>query len=270
MAFLPASRAAECSNLTLSGKYLHTFNGFGYQPPQHSQTTALSGAFVAAGVTEFDAVTGSFTWRDDASLGGLILAKRELQGAYHLDPMTCVVALTAPGILDPFAELVVSPDGKELYFLNTFNSVRITGIFHQRAMGDCSALSMTGTYRSLLDGYEYRGSAPIGRTAAGRAFGQIGRLAIKTEMDGSGTFEWRETTSIGGEIQRRVLRGTHVLTFSDCRASASIQTVCIAGSCSNLPVGSSTASFAVSPGGDEMVFVNTTAGTAVNGRLYKQ
>lgn len=262
---------AQCplSAATLEGTYLHTFQGNGYVPfPKDPLPSAAGALFVAAGQTTFDGA-GQVVWRDSASLGGLPILNREFAGHYEIDTATCLGIISAPGFGE-VARIVASPDGNEVLFLNSFHGTTVTGLFRQVSSGDCSQNSFAGSYRSLVAGALYKAGTTVHSNGPSRAFAGVGRLVLTTDVGGSGIFEWTSTDSTGGKIEHRILRGTHELDFTRCRALAQASEECVDGSCTSLPAGSWGAQFTASPEGDELVYVNTTTNVTVAGRLTRQ
>lgn len=263
--------ANECpqGQSTVSGTYLHTFNGDGYLIGPKGPMPAATGAlFVAAGQTVFDGVS-QIVWRDSSSLGGLSILDREFVGTYVIDPQTCLGVISTAGFGE-VARIIASPNGDEVFFLNSFPGVTITGIFRRVPTGSCSPGSFTGSYRSLVEGALYKGGATVNNNAPSERFAGVGRLVVTTSAGGSGTFEWSTTDSTGGKIEQRTLRGTHAFDFARCRALAQVTEECVDGSCKSVPAGSSTGRFTASPIGDQLVYVSTTTNVTVFGRLTRQ
>jgi hypothetical protein len=234
-AFCSASRAATCSNASLSGTY-----GF-----QHDGTDS-TGAPATAAVSQitFDSTAGTFTVETTASHDGVI-ATETLTGTYTVASNCTGTGIPTGGA--PFSIVVTS---RGFLALHPFSE----GFAVKQDSRPCTNARVEGSF-----GFETTGLFLAGAPATGWV-SFIGELKLTVNASGEGV--------ISGHVAGAA--GSTTLAFAPVTGSYQVGADC-SGTATITPKGQSALnfSFVVVDCGKEMLAVETDANTIVSGTLVR-
>jgi len=232
-----AAGAATCSNASLSGSY-----GFLHLSTDSTGTPASA----AVSQITFDATTGTFTGESTTSHGGVI-ATEPLSGTYTVASNCVGTGTPAAGV--PFSIVVTSNGFLALHLL-------AEGFAVKQGSATCSNAGVKGRF-----GFEATGVDVAGAPATG-AVAFIGELKFSVNTSGDGVISGHIASSEDGTFltfPQEPVTGSYAVG-ADCRGRATIT-----------PKGQSEMHFhfLVVDGGNEMLAIETDAGTVVSGTLQR-
>ncbi len=233
-AFSSAAWAGTCSNTSLSGTYGFPHDG-----------TDSNGTPTSAAVSQitFDSTTGTFTVETTASHDGVIVTEH-LTGTYAI-ASNCTGTGTPTGA-SPFSIVVTSTGFLALHLFSE-------GFAVKQGSPTCTNAGVKGSF-----GFETTGVFLAEAAAPAVAF--IGELKLTVKPSGEGVISGRVAASEDGTFLTFVPVTGSYKVGADCRGRATIT-----------PEGQSEMHFhfVVVDGGNEMLAVETDAGTIVSGSLQR-
>jgi len=227
----------NCALSTISGGYGYAISGY---------LTASGGiAFADYGTLVADG-SGSLAGNSTESTGGSVAA-RTISGSYQVNG-NCTGSSTLRDSLGNILTLsfTVVDNGNVIQFIEIDNGTAISGSAQRLASG-CDSSIFSGPYTYAISGWLASGQY--------QPFADAGRIVA----DGSGHLTGKSTYSSFGSIGRRTFSGNYSIG-SNCSGTATL---------SDSLGNTSTLSITVISNGQEVLFIQTDAGTVISGTAQR-